>query len=189
LPKRLPHLVRITDTQTGLELVESWKSVWVRVVGIAVLFGSFGALALIIFGSFVWGGAILGGILVIVYPVMAYNANSTRVHINTRFVDIKHGPILYRKSIAIPSGDVADIIKTPRKKTIDLEVQLRSGRKVTMLMGLADDDRTDFIIRQARRHLNLVKAAPLPILTTPKFASGRSAQTIAGDAGFRAEYA
>ncbi len=189
MPKRLPHQVRIVDTQTGLELVESWKSVWVRIVGVGVLLGSLCALALIIFGSFVWGGAILGGILVIVYPIMAYNANSTRVHINTRFVDIKHGPILYRKSHAIPSGDVADIIKVPRKKTVDLEVQLRNGRKVTMLMGLANDDRTDFIIRQIRRHLNLIKAAPLPVLTTPKFAHGRSAHTVAGDPAIRPEYA
>jgi hypothetical protein len=190
LPKRLPHLVQIIDTQTGLELTESWKSARVRVAGICVIIGIVASFTLMVFANFVWGGALLGGVLVVIYPVMVYNTNKTKVHVNTRHVDIRHGPMLYKRSVVVQSGDIHDIVKTHRKNVVDLEVQLRDGRKVTMLMGLADGDRVDFIIRQTRRHLNLIKAAPLPVLTVSKFSgAGRSGGTVSGDPAIKPEYA
>ncbi len=189
MPKRLPHVVQIVDTQTGLELTEAWKSPRVRVAGFGVIVGIILAFTLMVLHSFVWGGALLGAVLVVIYPIMAYNTNKTKVHVNTRYVDIRHGPVLYKRSWNIPSGDIQDIVKTPRKKLVDLDLVLRDGRRITMLMGLVDDDRLDFIVRQSRRHLNLVKASPLPVLTVPKSGGGRSGNTVSGDPAIRPEYA
>ena len=190
LAKRLPHRVKIIDTQTGLELVEPWKNGVVRFIGGLVIAGIIGSIGLMFLHSFVVGGVVLGSIFVVIYPIVAYNTNSTRVHINTMHVDVRHGPMAYRKSRTIPSGDVNDIVKTPvGKNKVDLEAELRTGRRVLLFSGLPDDGRVDFIIRQARRHMNLIKAAPLPVLTVPRPPSGRNGFTVAGDPAIRPEYA
>jgi hypothetical protein len=175
LSKRLPHPVRIIDTQFGLELVEAWRTSRVTLAAVSLV-----ALGLASAVGFVMGQvlpAVIGlcCVAVAAYPVWAYWKNKTRVQINTREVRIDHGPVPLCRSHLLAVGDIREIHKTQRGNLVDIQVELTSGRRLTMLSLIADDKRAAFIVRQARRHLNIIKPAPLPVIQVrPPAGTGNS---------------
>jgi len=164
LTKRLPHPVRIVDTQFGLELIEPWRSTAVILVGVLLIALSLGSVMLAIMGWINLGVTGLVCAVIAAYPVFAFYKNQTHVQINTREVRIVNGPLPLCKSHTLAAADIRDIHKTQRGNLVDIQIELASGQRLTMLKSISDDKRAAFIVRQARRHLNIIKPAPLPVI-------------------------